>query len=137
MRRFCAQSDSLQLLWGPWEDPNHAVSWCRKGKKEEGGKRLILTHQPLTSSEITASSPYLLFPSSALTPPAVPDMIQHFRTQPFLWRFRSAEVGEIDLPRPYSQGGFFSPPNNAVIEHVLTKYSTLAHFHFGLATRCV
>lgn len=110
----------------------------REGRrKEEGGKRLILTHQPLTSSEITASSPYLLFPSSALTPPAVPNMIQHFRTQPFLWCFRSAEVGEIDLPRPYSQGGFFSPPNNAVIEHVLTKYSTLAHFHFGLATRCV
>lgn len=108
----------------------------REGKWKKR-KKTDLTHQPLTRSKVTASNPSLLFPSSALSPPAVPNMIQHFRRQTFLWHFRSAGVGEIDLPRPYSQGGFFSPPNNAVIEHVLTKYSTLAHFHFGLATRCV
>lgn len=117
--------------------PESIPTRCRKRRKEDRGKSLILTHQPLTRSKVRASNPSLLFPSSALSPPAVPNMIQHFRRQTFLRHFRSAGVGEIDLPRPYSQGGFFSPPNNAVIEHVLTKYSTLAHFHFGLTTRCV
>lgn len=82
---------------------------------------------------ITNFNPYLFFPV-ALWSLSSQIQIRH-RSSRDKEYFNSVEVGDVDV-RPYSMA-FFPLPDNAGTECVLTEYSTLAHFNFGLATRCV